>query len=55
MFRPSDSRNILTILLGIALLGEGLLNLGTVITAVKIIQHQQPDVIEVDFYEEREV
>ncbi len=55
VFRPSDSRNILTILLGIALLGEGLLNLGTVITAVKIIQHQQPDVIEVDFYEEREV
>lgn len=55
IFRPGDSRNILTILLGIALLGEGLLNLATVVTAVKIIRHQQPDIVEVDFYEEREV
>ena len=35
------------------LLAEGMLNFSTVITAVKIIKHQRPDVIEADFYEER--
>ena len=33
---------------------EKMMNIGTMITAVKIIKHQQPDVIEVDYYEERE-
>lgn len=46
MFRPSESSNILTILIGISLLSEGMMNISTVITAVKIIRHQQPDVIE---------
>lgn len=52
--RPSESSRILTVLIGISMLCEGILNIGTMITAVKIIKHQQPDVIEVSYYEERE-
>ncbi len=46
LFRPSESGNILTILLGITFLAEGILNLGTVIATVKIVDYQQPDTIE---------
>ena len=52
--RPSESSRILAVLIGISMLCEGILNIGTMITAVKIIKHQQPDEIEVDYYEERE-
>lgn len=52
--RPSESSRILTVLIGISMLCEGVLNISTMITAVKIIKHQQPDVIEIDCYEERE-
>ena len=51
--RPGDGGRVLTVILGITLLAEGMLNFSTVITAVKIIKHQRPDVIEADFYEER--
>ena len=51
--RPGDGGRVLTVILGITLLAEGMLNFSTVITAVKIIKHQRPDVIETDFYEER--
>lgn len=54
IMRISESRRILTVLIGINMLFEGLLNISTMITAVKIIKHQQPDVISVDYYEERE-
>ena len=37
-----------------ALLAEGLLNFGTVLTAVKIIRHQKPDIIDADDDEESE-
>lgn len=50
MFRPAQSVRVMMIILGITLLLEGILNLCTVITAVKIIKHQQPDVIEVTEY-----
>ena len=52
--RPSESSHILTVLIGSSMLCEGILNIGTMITAVKIVKHQQPDVIEVHCYEERE-
>lgn len=52
--RPSESSHILTVLAGITLLCEGLLNISTMLTAVKIIKHQKPEVIEVDYYEEEE-
>ena len=54
MLRPSESGRVMTVLLGLTLLTEGVLNFSTVVTAVKIIKHQQPDVIEADYYDERE-
>lgn len=54
MLRPGEGSRILVILLGVTLLFEGVLNLSTVITAVKIIKHQQPDVVEADCYEQKE-
>lgn len=50
MFRPAQSVRVMMIILGVTLLLEGILNLCTVITAVKIIKHQQPDVIDVTEY-----
>ena len=52
MFRPGEGTDFLMIMLGITLLFEGILNISTVITAVKIVKNQKPDVIEID-YEER--
>lgn len=54
IFRPGESSNLLAVLLGISLLSEGILNLITVITAVKIIKHQRPDVIEAEYYDKSE-
>lgn len=45
MFRPAESVRVMMIILGVTLLLEGILNFCTVITAVKIIKHQQPDII----------
>ena len=47
VFRPWDSARLLTRLLGAALLAEGILNLCVAVSAVKIVPHQRPDVIEV--------
>ena len=46
MLRPGAGSNLLMILLGISILSEGILNLITAITAIKIIKNQRPDVIE---------
>ena len=51
IFRPSESVSMMTILFGLSLLSEGLLNLSTALTAVKIVKNQQPDIIEGDFEE----
>ena len=48
VFRPTESARIVTMLLGMSLLAEGILNLCVALCAVKIIRHQQPDVIEID-------
>lgn len=50
MFRPAQSVRVMMIILGVTLLLEGILNFCTVVTAVKIIKHQQPDVIEITEY-----
>lgn len=47
VFRPDESMTFLLILLGLSLLCSGILNLITVLTAVKIVENQQPDVIEI--------
>lgn len=54
ILRPSESTRILTILVGVSMLCEGILNIITVLCAVKIIKHQQPDVIDIEYFEERE-
>ncbi len=48
LLSPGEGSRILMIVLGITLLSEGILNFSTVISAVKIIAHQKPDVIEID-------
>ncbi len=52
ILRPSESSLVLTVMIGISLLTEGILNLSTAITAVKIIKHQQPDNVEAEYYNE---
>lgn len=47
IFYPCEGAEFLMMLLGICLLAEGILNLVTVLTAVRIIRHQQPDWIDV--------
>ena len=48
MFRPFESAPVLIVLVGISLVLEGILNLITVIVAVRIFKNQQPDVIYVE-------
>lgn len=48
IFRPSESSTALTVILGISMLAEGILNLCTMLTTVKIIRHQKPNVIEIN-------
>ena len=48
LLRPGEGGRVLMIILGITLLSEGILNFSTVLSAVKIIKHQKPDVIEID-------
>lgn len=49
VFRTAESARTLMILLGTSLLADGILNLITVLTTVKIIRNQYPDVIPGDF------
>ena len=51
VFQPSESIQIIMILFGIALITEGVLNLITILTAVKIIRHQLPGVIDAEYCE----
>ena len=44
---------LLLVLLGIAMLAEGILNLCVACSMIKIIRHQQPDVLDAEFYEKR--
>ena len=49
IFRSAKSAQFLTVLLGVSILAEGILNLYTVISTVLIIKHQQPDAIEIEY------
>ena len=51
MIRPGDSIRFMTILLGISLLAEGMLNLYVALRTVRIIAHQLPDTIDADYEE----
>ena len=48
IIRPGESLQVLTVLLGVSLIWDGILNLSTMLTAVKIVRNQQPDEIVVD-------
>ena len=54
IFRPSESIQTIMILFGIALITEGVLNLITILTAVKIIGHQLPEVIDLEYCETKQ-
>ena len=54
VFRPGESVQVLTVLLGAALLAEGVLNLCVALSTVKIVKNQRPDVIETEYFEVRE-
>ncbi len=49
IFRPGAGAAVLTMLLGLSLFLDGVLNLCVAICTIKIVAHQQPDVIEVDY------
>ncbi len=49
IFRPGAGAAALTMLLGLSLFLDGVLNLCVAICTIKIVAHQQPDVIEVEY------
>ena len=46
LFNPSEGSLVIMRLIGVALMSEGIMNLATVLTTVKIIKHQKKDVLE---------
>lgn len=51
VFRPSEAADAMAVLLGITLLFESAVNICTVVTSVKIVKNQHPDVyVEEDYY-----
>lgn len=51
VFRPGTGTTFLMTILGCALMVEGLLNLITVLVAVKIVKNQQSDIVDADIRE----
>lgn len=52
VFRPADSARLFTVFFGISLIMDGILNLATVLTTVKIIRDQYPDYIDEKFFDD---
>lgn len=51
VFRPSEAADVMAVLLGITLLFESAVNICTVVTSVKIVKNEHPDVyVEEDYY-----
>ena len=51
VLRPTEGAQALVMLMGASLLLDGALNLSVALCAVKVVAHQQPDVIESDDFE----
>ena len=51
IFRPAESVRVMTVILGLSWLMDGILNISTVLCAVRIIRHQKPDIYESEFEE----
>lgn len=49
ILRPGNSMVVLTVLLGVSLCAEGLLNICVALSTVKIVNNQFPDAIDADF------
>ena len=43
IFAPEESVRLMTVLLGVTLLCDGILNISTMLTAVKIVNNQRPE------------
>ena len=54
IFQPVIGALVLTMLVGASLFLDGVLNLSVALCAVKIIHHQQPDVVEIETFEVNE-
>ena len=52
VFHPLKSAQWMTVLLGVSLFAEGVLNLSVAVSTVKIIRHQQPDVIDAEILDD---
>lgn len=52
VFRTAESARTLMMFLGVSLLADGVMNLITVVSTVKIIRYQRPDVIVDEFADE---
>ena len=50
-FRPAGSARVLTILMGVSMMAEGLLNLSVALCALKIVRSRKPDEIEIELDE----
>ena len=48
MVQPWNAAQVMTVVLGISLIAEGILNLCVSVSMVKIVQNQYPDIIEED-------
>ena len=51
VLRPTEGAQVLVMLMGVSLLLDGALNLSVALCAVKVVDHQRPDVIETDDFE----
>lgn len=51
VLRPTEGAQALVMLMGVSLLLDGALNLSVALCAVKVVRHQQPDIIETDDFE----
>lgn len=51
VLRPSESARVIMILFGVAIFTEGVLNLITILIAVKIIRNQTPSIIDGEYRE----
>lgn len=53
LIRPFDAAEIMMILVGVAFLFEGILNLCVAIYTIKILENRRPDIIDMDDFEKR--
>ena len=51
VLRPAEGARVMVMLMGASLLLDGALNLSVALCAVKVVDHQRPDVIETDDFE----